>query len=446
MKGKKQFGVGMEFHLGAETEMQSEKVKLEIRNGRLDDRLAGLYRGGKAMEQARERIAQAVESFEERYGAGRDIAVFSAPGRTEIGGNHTDHQGGRVLAAGINLDVIAVAAPSVDSRIRVKSKGFPEDALDAEDLSCRESEAGTSLSLLRGICAGFSNLGCKVGGFDAYTVSDVLAGSGLSSSAAFEVVMGTAVNQLFFGGKADALKIAQIGQYAENRYFGKPSGLMDQAASAYGGFTVFDFRSAEAVGVRQVHYDFEKSGCALCIVDTGGSHCDLTADYASIPTEMRFVAACFGKQILSEVDEAQFYGNLPQVRKKAGDRAVLRAIHYFAENTRVTREADALEAGRFDEFLRLITESGVSSFQYLQNVYPPDHPERQGLSLALALCQRLLENRGAWRVHGGGFAGTVLCFVPLGLLEGFTAELDGVFGAGACRRLFVRPDGGVRLI
>lgn len=427
--------------------MRSEEIRKRIREGGLDETLGALCRGGKTAEQARERLVRAVERFESLYGKDREIGIFSAPGRTEIGGNHTDHQGGRVLAAGVNLDVVAVASPSADGRIRIKSEGFPEDALDAGDLARRDSERGKSLSLIRGICAGFSGLGCRVGGFDAYTASDVLPGSGLSSSAAFEVVVGTAVNNLFFGGKASALEIAQIGRYAENEYFGKPSGLMDQAASAYGGFTAFDFRDADHVGVRQIGYDFEKSGCALCILDTGGSHCDLTPDYAAIPAEMRSVAACFGKKILSEADEAEFYAALPRVREKTGDRAVLRAIHYFSENARVTREADALEAGRFDEFRQLVIESGLSSFLYLQNVYPPGHPDRQGLSLALALCQRLLENRGgAWRVHGGGFAGTVLCFVPLGLLGEFTAETERVFGAGACRRLSVRPAGGVRLI
>lgn len=427
--------------------MKTEEVKKQILGGRLDETLASLYRGGKTAEQARERLVRAVEQFESLYGKNREIGIFSAPGRTEIGGNHTDHQGGRVLAAGVNLDVVAVASPSEDGRVRVKSEGFPEDALDAGDLAPRDAERGKSLSLLRGVCRGFSELGCRVGGFDAYTTSDVLPGSGLSSSAAFEVVIGTVVNDLFFGGGASALKIAQIGQYAENKYFGKPSGLMDQAASAYGGFTVFDFRDADNVGVRQISYDFENSGCALCILDTGGSHCDLTPDYAAIPAEMRSVAACFGKKLLSEVDESEFYADLSRVREKTGDRAVLRAIHYFAENERVTREADALEAGRFDEFKKLVVESGLSSFLYLQNVYPPAHPDRQGLSLALALCRRMLEHRGgAWRVHGGGFAGTVLCFVPLGLLEGFTAEMEKVFGAGACRRLSVRPEGGVRLI
>lgn len=427
--------------------MKAEEIRKRILGGGLDETLGSLYRGGKTTEQARERLLRAVEQFESLYGKGREIGLFSAPGRTEIGGNHTDHQGGKVLAAGVNLDVIAVASPSEDSRIRIKSEGFAGDTLDASDLERKTAEDEKSVSLIRGICKGFSALGCRVGGFEAYTTSDVLPGSGLSSSAAFEVLVGTVVNSLFFADKASALQIAQIGRYAENNYFGKPSGLMDQAASAYGGFTAFDFRDPENVGVRQVGYDFEKSGCALCILDTGGSHCDLTPDYAAIPAEMRAAAACFGKTLLSEVDETEFYASLSKVREQTGDRAVLRAIHYFEENARVTREADALEAGRFDEFRQLVIESGLSSFLYLQNVYPPAHPDRQGLSLALALCQRLLENRGgAWRVHGGGFAGTVLCFVPLGLLPEFTAETERVFGKGTCRRLSVRPEGGIKLI
>ncbi len=428
--------------------MLPEQAKKKLLGGEYAETLGRLHvcAGDGAARQA-ERIAGAVDEFERRYGKDRDIAVFSAPGRTEVGGNHTDHQGGHVLAAGVDLDAVAVAARAEGGKIRVASAGFGEDAAEAGDYAPRPEEKGRSAALVRGLGKGFADRGYRVGGFCAYTTSDVLPGSGLSSSAAFEVLLGTAFNSLFCAGALPPLAVAQLGQYAENVYFGKPSGLMDQAASAIGGFSMIDFSDRENPRAEKIPFDFAKCGYRLCIVDTKGSHSDLTADYAAIPAEMRRAAACFGKEVLSEVDEDEFWMRLPAVRAAAGDRAVLRAIHFFGDDARVLKQAAALRSGNFAEFLRLVVESGRSSFEYLQNVYPASHPEEQGVSLALALCERMLAPRGgAWRVHGGGFAGTVQAYVPDGFLPEFTRGMEAVFGAGSCRPLAVRPVGGVRIL
>lgn len=428
--------------------MLPEEARKKLLSGEYAETLSRVYACGDAgAGKQAERIAAAVAAFEAKYGKGREIAVFSAPGRTEVGGNHTDHQGGRVLAAGVDLDAVAVAALSPGGKIRVQSAGFAEDVVSADDLAKKPAEAGRSAALIRGVCKGFSDRGYRAGGFDAYTVSSVMPGSGLSSSAAFEVLIGTAVNGLFCRNELPPLAVAQIGQYAENEYFGKPSGLMDQAASAIGGFAMIDFSDAENPRAEKIPFDFGNCGFALCMVDTKGSHSDLTPDYAAIPAEMRKAAACFGKKLLSQVDEAEFYERIPAVRAAAGDRAVLRAAHFFAENARVLKEADALRAGDFDSFLRFVLESGRSSFEYLQNIYSPTRPQEQGVAVALALCEHLLAPRGgAWRVHGGGFAGTVQTYVPSDFLPVFTAEMESVFGAGSCRPLAVRPVGGIRLL
>lgn len=428
--------------------MLSAKVKEWITQGKLDENLSYLYVCGyEKVADYRKRLLLAVENFEKLFGEGRDIHIFSAPGRTEVGGNHTDHQRGRVLAASVNLDVIAVVSASSSGRVRVKSEGYPMDDLSAKELDIKESERNQSVSLIRGILSRFSQLGHTVGGFDAYTTSNVLAGSGLSSSAAFEVLIGTVVNDLFCGGRESALKIAQIGQYAENRYFGKPCGLMDQAASSVGGFVTIDFRDAEAPRVEQVHFDFAKCGYALCIIDTKGSHSDLTPDYAAVPAEMRKVAAFFGKEVLSEVDEETFYQNIPALREKTGDRAVLRAIHFFSDNARVLKEVAALKDNDFGTFKQQIIESGYSSYMYLQNVFSPAHVQEQGMSLTLALCQKLLAGKGgAYRVHGGGFAGTVQTFVPQDFLGEFVEKMEAVLGKGSCHTLSIRPVGGTKMI
>jgi galactokinase len=391
------------------------------------------------------RKAETLKRFAELYGENREVRLFSAPGRTEIGGNHTDHQHGRVLAAAINLDILCAAAKNGDNIIRIKSQGFREDIIDLAELSIQESETGKAASLIRGVAARFQQLGCNIGGFDAYTVSDVLKGSGLSSSAAFEVAAGTILNHLYNGGAVDAVAIAQIGQYAENVYFGKPCGLMDQAASSVGGFVAFDFKDPANPVVEPVAFDFASCGHSLCIVDTGGNHADLTADYAAVAAEMRATAAFFGRETLREVDEADFYDKLGELRKALGERPLLRAMHFFGDNARVPKQVEALKSRDFEEFKRLIIESGRSSRDMLQNVFSTASPVEQGLSLALSLSERLLAGKGAWRVHGGGFAGTIQAFVPNGLLEDYRGQMEKVFGAGSCHVLSIRPFGGVEV-
>ncbi len=428
--------------------MLPRQVGEELSRKENAEKLERIYACGSREAAARaKRLAHAAEEFEKLYGREENVAVFSAPGRTEVGGNHTDHQGGRVLAAGVDLDAVAVAARTENGEIRVQSEGFPEDALNAGDLGRKPGETGGSKALIRGICAGFRKRGYPVGGFRAYTTSEVLSGSGLSSSAAFEVLIGTVISGLYCGSKVPPLVIAQIGQEAENAYFGKPCGLMDQTASSVGGLIAIDFRNAEQPEVEKIGFDFSRCGCSLCIIDTAGSHADLTPDYAAIPAEMKRVAAFFGKEVLSQVGEDEFYANIRSLRAKTGDRAVLRAIHFFGENARVGKEVEALKAGDFGTFQKLVVESGYSSYMYLQNVFSPSHVQEQGVSLALALCERLLRPvGGAYRVHGGGFAGTVQAFVPDGCLPEFVKTMEAALGKGSCHTLSIRPAGGIRIL
>ena len=412
---------------------------------KLEEAISSLYGGQECARQV-QRYQGLVEGFADTFGPAERLAVFSAPGRTEIGGNHTDHQHGRVLAGSVDLDVIAAVKPSGGGTIRIQSEGFPMDVVDLSDLSVHEEERNRSVSILRGLAAWFSQRGCRVEGFDAYTTSNVLKGSGLSSSAAFEVLVGNIINSLFNGDKCDAVRLAQIGQYAENVYFGKPSGLLDQMASSVGGMVTIDFQDNANPVVERVDYDFAASGHALCIIDSGADHADLTDEYAAVTRELKEVCAHFGKDVLREVPEEEFYAALPTLRMKAGDRAVLRAIHIYNDNRRVTAQVEALRRGDFDAFLALITESGLSSWRMLQNVVPAGYTHHQEVAVALALCERLLGGRGACRVHGGGFAGTVQAFVPLDMLEAFRSGMDRVLGAGACHVLTIRPVGGVRLV
>jgi len=368
---------------------------------------------------------------------------FSAPGRTEIGGNHTDHQRGRVLAAAVNLDTVAAVRVSGTNQIRILSKGYPMATVNLDELTPREDEINTTPALIRGVAARFAQLGCQVGGFDAYCESTVLPGSGLSSSAAYEVLIGTIINHLFFERKVSQPEIAQIGQYAENVFFGKPCGLMDQTASAVGNLVTIDFFDREHPVITPVDFDFSACGHALCIIDSRASHADLTDEYAAIPLEIRSVCGYFGKEVLTQIDEAEFYAAIPALREKCGDRAVLRCIHFYQDNARVPRQVAALQAGDFDTFLELVKESGRSSWMYLQNVIPAGYKEHQDVALSLALCEHFLEGRGAYRVHGGGFAGTVQAFVPFDLLERFRAGIDAALGQGACHVLSIRPQGGV---
>ena len=370
---------------------------------------------------------------------------FSAPGRTEISGNHTDHQRGRVLAGAVNLDTIAAVRLSGTNVIRIQSKGYPMCEVNVKELEPVASEINTTPALIRGVAARFQQLGCEVRGFDAYCESTVLPGSGLSSSAAYEVLIGTIINHLFFDGKVSQPEIAQIGQYAENVFFGKPCGLMDQTASAVGGLVTIDFADKEKPDIRPVKFDFASCGYALCIIDSRADHADLTDEYAAIPNELKSVCAHFGKDVTTEINEADFYAAIPELRVKCGDRAVMRAIHEYNENRRVPRQVAALEAGDFDTFLRLTRESGFSSWMYLQNVIPAGYVEQQAMAVALGLCEHYLMGRGAYRVHGGGFAGTVQAFVPYDILESFRAGIDAALGEGACHVLSIRPQGGVEM-
>ena len=370
---------------------------------------------------------------------------FSAPGRTEIGGNHTDHQRGRVLAAAVNLDTVAAVCPNGTDTVRIQSAGYPLCVVDLNSLTPQPAEINSTPALIRGVAARFAELGCPVKGFDAYVTSTVLPGSGLSSSAAFEVLVGTVLNHLFFDGKLDAPRIAMIGQYAENVFFGKPCGLMDQTASAVGSMVTIDFADPAAPVIEPIEFDFAACGHALCIIDTRASHADLTDEYAAVTRELKAVCAHFGKNVLREVPRDDFFRALPALRKECGDRAVLRAIHFYADNDRVPRQVAALKSGDFDTFLELVRQSGRSSYMYLQNVIPAGRTDRQEVGVALALCQHYLNGRGAFRVHGGGFAGTVQAFVPTDLLEAFRSGIDAALGRGACLVLSIRSQGGVEM-
>ena len=391
------------------------------------------------------RLNGLIAKFGETFGTDRPVALFSAPGRTEIGGNHTDHQHGCVLAASVDLDTVAAVAENGEQLIRVQSEGYPMCRIDLKDLTVHGVEKNTTMALIRGVAAKFAAMGAKLSGFDAYVTSEVLRGSGLSSSAAFEVLIGVILNDLFFDGKATPVQIAQIGQYAENVYFGKPSGLMDQMASSVGNLVAIDFADPEKPVVEQVQFDFSKAGYGLCIIDSGANHANLTDEYAAIPQELKIICKHFGKSFLREIPEADFYAALPALRKEAGDRAVLRAIHFYGDNARVPKQVKALREGDFDTFLALMKESGRSSWMYLQNVIPAGYKAHQDMAVALALCEKLLGDRGAFRVHGGGFAGTVQAFVPNDMLEEFRQRIEAVLGAGSCHVLSIRPVGGTRL-
>jgi len=370
---------------------------------------------------------------------------FSAPGRTEIGGNHTDHQRGRVLAAAVNLDTRAAVRLNGTNTIRILSKGYPMSQVELSQLEPVEAEINTTPALIRGVVARFVQMGCQVSGFDAYCESTVLPGSGLSSSAAYEVLIGAIVNGLFYEGKASQPELAMIGQYAENVFFGKPCGLMDQMASAVGNLVTIDFFDKENPVIEPVDFDFAACGHALCIIDSQASHADLTDEYAAIPGELKAVCAHFGKEVLTQIPQEDFFAQLPQLRKECGDRAVMRAIHFYQENARVPQQVEALKEGDFDAFLKLVKESGHSSYMYLQNVIPAGYKEHQDVAISLALCEHYLNGRGAYRVHGGGFAGTVQAFVPFDILESFRTGMDAVLGEGACHVLSIRPQGGVEM-
>ena len=421
-------------------------VRKALEAGELDAALARLMCGDPA--PGRQRVSRLLDGFCQTFGAGEGtpVTICSAPGRTEICGNHTDHQHGRVLAAAVNLDFLACAAPNGTNTIRFQSEGWPLVEVELDTLEPLEGERESTAALVRGMAAQAIRRGYPVSGFDAYAMSDVLPGSGLSSSAACEVLLGVIENHLFCREELTAVELAQMGQKAENGYFGKQSGLMDQTASSVGGAVAIDFADPAEPVVRSVSVDLNALGYALCIVDSGASHASLTGEYDSIPQEMRAVAAFFGKTVLREVDEAQVLANLPALRKAAGDRAVLRTLHFYADDRRVQGEADALERGDMDAFLALVNASGRSSWEQLQDITPTGAVGEQAMAVALTMAERALEGRGACRIHGGGFAGTLQAFVPLDHLETFRARMEEALGAGCCHVLSIRPVGGTVLL
>jgi len=425
----------------------SAQLLRELTAGQHDRALSALYAldGAQAsLDKARDRAVRVVRSFQDTFAPGPEAsaALFSGPGRTEIGGNHTDHQHGHVLCGSVDLDMLACAGLNGGRAIRIQSEGYPPLVVDLDSLSPRKEEENTSAALVRGVAAKIAELGYPLAGFDAYVTSNVLSGSGLSSSAAYEVLMGNILNFFCCGGALDAVQIAKIGQYAENVYFGKPCGLMDQMGSSVGGAVAIDLADPAEPVVERADYDFSKSGHALCIVDSCSSHGDLTGDYADITLEMGAVAAQFGRQYLRQVPEADFRAKLPELRRACGDRAVLRALHYYDDDRRAVEEAQALKVGDFHRFLALVNASGLSSALHLQNTWAIADPKQQAVPMVLAIGRELLEGTGAIRVHGGGFAGTIQAFVPVEKLDAFRSGMEALLGPGKCHVLHIRPQGG----
>ena len=419
--------------------MNINEIKNAILNGEFDDKFNYLYGDS---DVAKKRYSSACDCFKDLYPMSGDIKLFSAPGRTEIGGNHTDHQHGSVLAGSVNLDVIAIVSLNDDGKIRIKSEGYEMDVVDITDLEKNPAEIGRAISLIKGVCAKFKELGCELKGFNAYTTSNVLKGSGLSSSAAFEVLVGTILNNLFFEGKVAPIVIAKIGQFAEREYFGKPCGLLDQMASSLGGFTYADFRNPANPITESIDLDITKFGYTLCVVDTGGNHADLTDDYAGITVDCREISNALGVDFLRDANPDKFYDSLASIRRDHGDRAILRAFHFFNEQQRVEDQKAALKAEDFEAFLKLVNASGESSYCYLQNLYSTSAVTEQGLCLAIALTKQFLKGEGACRVHGGGFAGTIQCYIPTKRLAEYKKMIEKTFGEGSCCVLNIRPAGG----
>lgn len=423
--------------------MFASQLREEIVNGAQDARLTEIY--GSLAESQKPRYAKAIDKFMELYGD-KDVQAISVPGRSEVIGNHTDHQQGEVLATSINLDIIAIVSPREDGVVKVLSDDYDIPPIDLSDLNVHEDEKESSQALIRGVAAKIKEDGGNIGGFDGYMTSDVLQGSGLSSSAAFEVMIGNIFSDLYNNQSLDPVELAKIGQYAENVFFGKPCGLMDQSACSVGGLIHIDFADKQNPIVEKVDIDFSDFNTSLCITDVHASHADLTQDYADIPFELKEVDEFFGKPVLREVDEAEFYSRLPELREAVkNDRALLRAIHVFEENKRVQKAVKALSEGDLAGFEKQILASGTSSFKYLQNIYSPSDYKNQAVSLALALSELVLDGKGAHRVHGGGFAGTIQAFVPNELVDQYVKTMDSTFGEGACHVLQIRPYGGIRV-
>ena len=425
--------------------MKTTQLLNYIKEGKLDSRLADIY-GSENVASQKERYIEAVSDFYEIYGE-RETELFSVPGRSEISGNHTDHNFGKVLAGSINLDIIAVSSKTDDGVIKIKSKGFPEDVIDTNSYTSPvESDFFKSGALIAGMAKAFTDNGYEKGGYIAYTTSNVFKGSGLSSSAAFEVMVGNILNYFYNDGKVDNVEIAKMAQFSENVFFGKPCGLMDQMACAVGGFVNIDFENPKAPIINKIDFDLSGAGYSLCIVNTGGNHADLNDDYASVPAEMKSVAAFFGKKVLRELDKDTVLNNVAPLREKVGDRAILRAIHFFNENGRVDVQAEALKNKDTAKFLEYVIKSGNSSYMFLQNVFTTKNVSEQGLSLALCITDSTLSGTGAaWRVHGGGFAGTIQAFVPHAYVEAYRSAIDSAFGKGACHVLRIRPYGAIKV-
>ena len=429
--------------------MQDRKtLAAQLRAGEMSGRIEEVYgcAGAQTSEHA-ERLAKVTEGFEKIFpeNAAQQLGLYSAPGRTEIGGNHTDHQCGCVLAASVNLDAVAAAAPNGRNYICFYSEGYGMIEVNLANTEPVEAEKESTAALIRGMAAQAKARGYEISGFDAYCTSSVLGGSGLSSSAAFETLTGVILNDFYCGNTFDAVEIAKMGQKAENIWFGKPSGLMDQSASSVGGVVAIDFADVEKPVVEKIDLNLAKEGYALCIVDSRSSHADLTDAYASIPMEMKSVAAVFGQDHLRGITKEQLMEKTAQIRKECGDRAYLRAMHFVLDNERAQQEAQALRDGQFDRFLEIVNASGHSSYEYLQNTAVEGSVKNQAVNVALSLCDVLLAGRGAHRVHGGGFAGTVQAFVPLDILESFRAGIDAAIGEGSCHVLSIRPVGGAVL-
>jgi galactokinase len=417
-----------------------------VNTGKADDVLGELYGSDPgALREQRRRYTDLAERFTHLFPGERDVELFSAPGRTEVGGNHTDHNAGRVLAAAVNLDVAAAVARNEEDVIRIRSDGYPPVDVNIDELAVVETERFSPQALVRGICARMEQLGHTIGGFDACTTSNVPDGSGLSSSAAFEVLVATILNHLYNDNSIDAIAIAQIAQYSENEYFGKPCGLMDQTASAVGGLVTIDFRDLKNPVVRKVGFDFAASGFSVVIVNTGASHADLHGEYIAMEQEMKAVARALGGDVLRQFSREKVLDNVSYLRTQVSDRAILRALHFYGDDNRVVDQVKALARGDFDGFLRLVVESGHSSWMLGQNCYSCINVEEQGLSVALAVSEIILKGKGAWRVHGGGFAGTIQAFVPNDLLERYVDQLQSIFGQGSCHRLMIRPIGATHL-
>ena len=431
--------------------MLINEIISNIDSGNLDEKFIDIYIDKERIEYQKNRYKKALTSYKETFGSlssyNENVLIVSAPGRTEVGGNHTDHQHGQVLAASINDDAIAIASKNSSDIINVKSEGYDMISFSPNDIDKKDSEEGTTIALIKGVIKGVMDRGFIIGGFDAYITSDVLGGSGLSSSAAFETLIGNILSALYNDMKIDAVTIAIIGQYAENYYFGKPCGLMDQMACSVGSLCHIDFINPSNPVIERIELDMDKEGYSLCITDTKGSHADLTPDYAAIPSEMKAVANLFGKDVLTDISESDVIDNISDIRSKLGDRALLRALHFFEENKRVPVEAEALKNNDFKTFLSTVKASGDSSYKFLQNVYTNHDPEHQNVSIALCISEMVLQNDGGvCRVHGGGFAGTIQAFVRNEKVNEYKAALDKVFGNGACAVLKIRKYGGILVL